>query len=185
MEEGVSKMRNDSSNVRMLVEAGVLIGLAYIMDMIRLFEMPQGGSVTLGSMIPILIFAIRWGAKPGIMAGLVFGSMQFLLGPKWSFHPLSILFDYVIAWGCLGFAGFFKGSMPKLMTGVAVAIFGRFVCHVISGVTIWSSYAPEGTNALVYSVGYNGTYLGVEALIAMVVFSGLYKPLKSYMVRQA
>ncbi len=178
-------MANNNSNVRMLVEAGVLIGLAYIMDMIRLFEMPQGGSITLGSMIPILIFAIRWGAKPGIMAGLVFGTMQFLLGPKWSFHPVSILFDYVIAWGVLGLAGAFKGSMPKLMTGIAIAIFGRFACHVISGVTIWSSYAPEGTSPLAYSIGYNGAYLGVEALIAMVVFAGLFNPLRAYIVRQA
>ena len=69
-------MTKSNSNVRMLVEGGVLIGLAYIMDMVRLFEMPQGGSVTLGSMIPILIFAIRWGVKPGVMAGLVFGTMQ-------------------------------------------------------------------------------------------------------------
>jgi len=178
-------MENNNSNVRMLVEGGVLIGLAYIMDMIKLAQMPQGGSITLGSMIPILIFAIRWGAKPGIMAGLVFGSMQFLLGPKWSFHPISILFDYVIAWGFLGLAGAFKGSMPKLMTGIALAIFGRFVCHVFSGITIWSSYAPEGTSALAYSIGYNGTYLGVEAAIAMVVFASLYKPLRTYMVRQA
>lgn len=178
-------MANNNSNVRMLVEAGILIGLAYIMDMVRLFEMPQGGSITLGSMIPILVFAVRWGAKPGVMAGLVFGTMQFLLGPKWSFHPISILFDYSVAWACLGIAGAFKGTMPKLMTGVALGIFGRFICHVISGVTIWSSYAPEGTSPLAYAVVYNGTYLGVEALIAMVVFAGLYNPLKSYMVRQA
>lgn len=177
--------QSNSSNVRMLVEGGILIGLAYIMDMVRLFEMPQGGSITLGSMIPILIFAIRWGAKPGVMAGLVFGTMQFLLGPKFSFHPVSILFDYSVAWACLGIAGAFRGSLPKMMTGVALGIFGRFVCHVISGVTIWSSYAPEGTNALVYSIGYNGTYLGVEAIIAMAVFAALYNPLKSYMVQQA
>ncbi len=93
-------MSNNNSNVRMLVEGGVLIGLAYIMDMVKLGSMPQGGSVTLGSMIPILIFAIRWGAKPGVMAGLVFGSMQFLLGAKYSFHPISILFDYSLAWAC-------------------------------------------------------------------------------------
>ncbi len=178
-------MSNNNSNVRMLVEGGVLIGLAYIMDMVKLGSMPQGGSVTLGSMIPILIFAIRWGAKPGVMAGLVFGSMQFLLGAKYSFHPISILFDYSLAWACLGVAGAFKGSMPKLMTGVALGIFGRFICHVISGVTIWSSYAPEGTSPLMYSIAYNGTYLGVEAFIAIVVFAALYKPLKSYMVKQA
>lgn len=178
-------MTKSNSNVRMLVEGGVLIGLAYIMDMVRLFAMPQGGSVTLGSMIPILIFAIRWGAKPGVMAGLVFGSMQFLLGPKWSFHPISILFDYSLAWACLGIAGAFKGSLPKLMTGVALGIFGRFVCHVISGITIWASYAPEGTSALAYAVGYNGTYLGVEAAIAMIVFAGLFKPLQSYLVPQS
>ena len=100
-------------------------------------------------------------------------------------NPVSILFDYSVAWACLGVAGAFKGSMSKLMTGIALGIFGRFVCHVISGVTIWSSYAPEGTSPLMYAIGYNGTYLGVEALIAMVVFAGLYNPLKSYLVRQA
>ena len=177
-------MQQKNSNVRMVVEAGVLIGLAYIMDMIRLFEMPQGGSITLGSMIPILIFALRWGAKPGVMAGAVFGTMQFLLGPKFSFHPVSILFDYTLAWMCLGLAGAFRGSLPKMLFGVSLGIFGRFVCHVISGVTIWASYAPEGTSPLIYSLGYNGTYLGVEALIALVIFTALYKPLQGYLVKQ-
>lgn len=174
-----------STKVRMMVEAGVLIGLAYVMDSIRIFEMPQGGSVTLGSMIPILIFALRWGVRPGILAGLTFGILQFLLGPKHSFHIVSILFDYVVAWAMIGLAGLFRGSLPKMITGVSLAIFARFVCHVISGVTIWKSYAPEGVSPLRYSIGYNGTYIGVEALIAIIVLVAIYKPLKTYLVPQS
>ena len=165
------------NKTRMLVEAGIMIALAYVLSMVKLFQMPNGGTITAGSMIPILIFAFRWGGVQGMFVGAVYGVIQFLLGPKWSFHVASIAFDYVVAFGALGLAGFFRnGGVAKGMIGVAVGIAGRFVCHVLSGVIVWASYAPEGMNPWVYSTVYNGSYLLPELVISALVFAMLYKP---------
>lgn len=164
-------------STKMLVEAGVMIGLAQVLSYVKVFEAPYGGSVTAGSMIPIIFFALRWGAKPGLLAGTVYGILQFVLGPMYSFHPISILFDYVVAFGLLGLAGLFKKNILGAMLGVITAIFARFVCHVISGVIVFASYAPAGTSPWIYSIVYNGTYLLPELIISMVIIALLYKPL--------
>lgn len=166
-------------NTRALVEAGVMIALAYALSMIKIMTLPQGGSVTAGSMIPLLIYAYRWGPKNGLFAGLVYGTIQFILGPKWSFHPISILFDYSIAFAWLGLAGVFGKGLVKGILGVILAIGLRFTSHVISGVVVFASYAPEGTSPWVYSAVYNGSYLGVELIISVLIFALLFKPLSN------
>jgi thiamine transporter len=171
--------REVNKNTKMLVEAGVMIALAYVLSLVKIWQMPNGGSITAGSMIPIIIFAFRWGGVQGIFVGMVYGVIQFLLGPKWSFHIVSILFDYVVAFGCLGIAGFFsKDNKVSALFGVFLGIFGRLVCHVISGVIVWGSYAPEGTNPWVYSIVYNGSYLLPELIVSAVIIVFLLKPLK-------
>lgn len=164
-------------NTRALVEAGVMIALAYALSLVKIFTLPQGGSITAGSMIPIIVYAYRWGPKNGLFAGLVYGTIQFILGPKWSFHPISIMFDYSIAFAFLGLAGVFGKGLVKGFMGLTLGIFLRFASHVISGVVVWSSYAPEGTSPWVYSIIYNGSYLGVELIVSMVIFALLFKPL--------
>ncbi len=164
---------------KMIVEAGVLIALAQVLSYVKIFEAPYGGSVTAGSMVPILIYAIRWGIGPGILAGSVYGILQFILGPKYSFHILSILLDYVMAFGLLGLAGLFRDDFKKIFLGVSLGIFGRFVSSVLSGVIIWSSYAPEGTSPWVYSITYNGAYLVPELVISSILVGVLYKALKN------
>jgi thiamine transporter len=159
---------------RTLVEAGVMIALAQVLSYVKLFEVPQGGSITAGSMVPILLFAIRWGAAEGILVGAVYGILQFILGPKWSYHILSILFDYVLAFACLGLAGLFRRNMKGVLSGVFVGILGRFICHLISGVVVFASYA-EGQNPWVYSIIYNGTYLLPELIISIVIIGVLYR----------
>ncbi|MEA1975318.1 MAG: energy-coupled thiamine transporter ThiT [Bacillota bacterium] len=170
-------MRNE--NVKMIVEAGVMIALAYVLSLVKIWQAPMGGSVTAGSMIPIVLFALRWGYKKGVLIGVIYGIIQFMLGPKWSYHPVSILFDYLIAFGVLGFAGIFNGEIKKTVFGVFVAIFLRYICHVISGVVVFASYAPETMSPLVYSLIYNSQYLIPEFIITGLILSVLYKPLKS------
>ena len=168
-------MRNNKT--KMLVEAGVMIALAYVLSMIKLVQMPNGGTITAGSMIPILIFAFRWGSVQGMFVGAVYGVIQFLLGPKWSFHVASIAFDYIVAFAALGLAGLFRnGGIGKGLIGVIVGVFGRFVCHLLSGVIVWASYA-EGMNPWLYSVLYNGSYLLPELGISILVFGMIYRPL--------
>jgi len=162
----------------MLVEAGVMIALAQVLSYVKIFEAPYGGSVTAGSMVPILIYAVRWGLGPGLIAGVVYGALQFILGPKYSFHILSILLDYIAAFGLLGLAGLFRKDFKKIFLGVFLGIFGRFVSSVLSGVIIWASYAPEGTNPWIYSITYNGAYLLPELVISWILVGALFNALK-------
>ena len=168
-------------STKMMVEAGVLIALAQILSYIKIYEAPFGGSVTAGSMVPILIFAIRWGMKPGLLAGAAYGVLQFFLGPKWSWHILSILLDYVLAFGLLGLAGMFRKNLVSVLGGVFLGIFGRFISSFLSGVILWASYAPEGMNPWFYSLVYQAQYLVPELIISWLLISFLYKPLREYL----
>ena len=169
------KNTNESTQTQMLVEGGIMIALAQILSYIKIFEAPAGGSVTAGSMVPIMIFAIRWGAKKGVLVGAVYGVLQFLLGPKWSFHPVSILFDYPIAFGFIGLAGLFNKNIKGIFTGIILGVLGRFICHVISGVVVFASSAPAGQHPLLYSIGYNGSFLSLELIISVLIVWILYK----------
>ena len=171
-------------STRMLVEAGIMIALAQILSYVKIYEAPFGGSVTLGSMIPILIFSIRWGSKPGILAGIVYGFLQFALGTKFSYHPLGIFLDYIFAFGCLGFSGLFRKNIYSIIVSITIAISGRFVFHYISGVVLWYSYAPEGMNTYLYSLIYNGQFLLPEYIISAFLIFTLYKPLKRFVTNQ-
>ena len=154
----------------MLVEAGMMIALAIILgEYVKLFKMPMGGSVTLGGMVPLFVFAFRWGGKRGILVGAVYGILDLIIGGFYSMHPISILLDYPIAFGMVGFAGFFKKSTVGYIGGILTGITGRFLCHVISGVVFYSSYAPEGQSPWIYSALYNGTFLIPELAITLVM----------------
>ncbi|HQI17394.1 MAG TPA: energy-coupled thiamine transporter ThiT, partial [Bacillota bacterium] len=97
------------TSTQMLAEAGVMIAAAQILSYVKIFEAPYGGSVTAGSMIPIIVFSLRWGVRYGLLAGTAYGILQFLLGGAiYSYHIISILFDYVVAFGLLGLAGSFR-----------------------------------------------------------------------------
>jgi thiamine transporter len=171
-------------NVRTLVEAGLMIALAQVLSYVLIFQMPQGGSVTAGSMVPILFFALRRGWKQGMMAGAVYGTLQFILGPKYSFHIVSLLFDYGIAFAALGMAGLIRPtSNVKIAIGAAIGVFGRFVCHFISGVVIWSVYA-EGVNPYVYSLAYNASYLLPEMIISTLILILIYLPVSKKLDQQ-
>jgi len=163
-------------NTRMLVEAGMMIALAIILgEYVKLFKMPMGGSVTLGGMVPLFIFAFRWGGKKGILVGAIYGILDLILGGFYSMHPVSILLDYPLAFGMIGLAGFFKKSAAGYIGGMLTGIIGRFLCHVISGVVFYASYAPEGQSPLVYSILYNGTFLLPELIITLVMTLAILK----------
>ena len=149
----------------------MLIALAAALHLVRLFQLPFGGSITLGSMIPILLFSLRRGALPGILAGTMFGFIVLIEEP-FIFHPFQVFLDYPLAFGLLGLAGIFK-SNP--IAGVAVAISGRFVAHYLSGIIFFAEFAPEGINPYLYSALYNGSFLSVEFAISGILIYSLFK----------
>ncbi len=166
-------------NTWMLVEASMMIGLAIVLgEFVKILKMPMGGSVTAGSMVPLFIFAYRWGGKQGIFVGVVYGILDFIIGGVYSLHPVSLIFDYPVAYGILGVAGFFKKTPVGLIGGVFAGITGRFICHTYSGVVAYASYAPEGQSPLLYSILYNGTYLLPEFIITIVLTALILKFVK-------
>ena len=154
-----------------LAEAAILIALSAALHLVRPFQLPFGGSITLGSMIPILLFSLRRGALPGILAGTMFGVIVLIEEP-FIFHPFQVFLDYPLAFGLLGLAGIFKRSP---IAGVAVAISGRFVAHYLSGIIFFAEFAPEGINPYLYSALYNGSFLSVEFTISGILIYSLFK----------
>jgi len=165
-------------STRMIAESVIFVALATVLSYIKIFSLPQGGSVTVASMVPILWLALRRGPKVGLFAATVYGVVQFALGP-YIYHPAQVLLDYPIAFGLLGLAGFFQ---KRPFIGVTVGIFGRFVAHFLSGIIFFAIYAGE-MNPVLYSAVYNGGYMLVELVISIYVVYLLQesKVLKIYM----
>ncbi|MFZ5814056.1 MAG: energy-coupled thiamine transporter ThiT [Bacillota bacterium] len=159
------------SNARLLrlVETAIMIALAVALSYVKLFKMPQGGSVTLGSMVPIMLIALRHGAGWGVATGAIAGLIQYMLEPYFV-HPVQFLLDYPLAFAALGLAGLAHGRpfMAAAWLG-PVALLGRFVAHVISGAVFFAEYAPAGQSPWVYSMIYNGSYMLPELVISGVL----------------
>jgi len=150
---------------KIIAEIAVVVALSYALNLIVLFRMPQGGSVTVVSMVPILWLALRRGTKIGVLAGVIFGLVDLMPTP-FVVHPVQFLLDYPLAFGSLGLAGLFQ---KHPIAGVVTGIFGRFVCHFVSGVVFFAMYTPAGMNPAVYSAIYNGSYLVVELVFSIVI----------------
>ncbi len=151
--------------VRVLVEAAIMVALATVLSVIVVWRMPQGGSVTPASMVPILILALRRGPKVGLAAGAVYGLIQLLIEP-FVVHWAQVVLDYPLPFALLGLAGYFR-RWPYL--GVVVGVAGRMVSHVVSGAVFFGAYAPAGVNPWSYSLVYNASYLVPELVLSLVV----------------
>lgn len=156
------------TNLTALVEAGIMTALSYLLNLITLFTMPQGGSISAGAMVPIIIMGVRRGPAWGVATGIATGIVQFILGPKFSYHPVSIILDYVLAYAVIGLIGYFGKNKLKISIGIFVVVFARFVCHVLSGVIVFASFA-EGQNPWIYSIIYNGSFLIPELIITLII----------------
>lgn len=157
----------DMKKTRFLTETAVCAAMATILGFLKLFEMPQGGSVSL-AMVPILFIAIKRGPVAGCACGVLYGIISVVFAGT-VYHPASIFLDYIFAFGALGVAGFFPKTTKGIALGSIAGVCGRFVFSVISGATIFATYAPAGQNPWVYSIIYQGTYMVPELVLAIVV----------------
>lgn len=157
-------------NTKMLALGAVCMALSNVLSMIKLFDMPQGGSVTPASMLPLMLFAYVYGVGPGMTVGAVYGVMQFIIEPHFLSVP-QMLLDYPIAFAMVGLAGLFSKNENRalgLSLGVVLGSLGRFVAAVLSGVVFFAEYAGD-QNPWVYSIGYNGAYMLPECIICVVL----------------
>jgi len=164
----IAKSDKGGFNTKALATSAVLIAIAFALNQITLFRMPQGGSITPLSMLVVVLVGYFFGPRQGIMAGMAFGLLDLLIAP-YAMTPIQILLDYPFAFGALGLAGLFRNRKKGLTIGYVVGVSGRFLCVFISGIVFWGIYAPEGTNVFIYSTVYNGTYLLVEGILTLLV----------------
>lgn len=157
-------------SVRMIANASLCIALSFILSYIRLYKLPQGGSITLASMLPLFMFAYAYGVGPGMLAGAAYGFLQFIQD-AYFVHPIELLLDYPLAFAMLGLCGLapILSKRYGMLLGIALGVFGRFLCAFISGIIFFGMYAPEGQHVLVYSAVYNGLYLIPETAICMAL----------------
>lgn len=155
---------------RQLVFSSVAMALALVTSMIKLFEMPMGGSITLLSMLFIVLIGYWFGPYAGLMTAVAYGLLQFVMEPIFYTVP-QMLTDYPLAFGALGLSGFFSKQKHGLIIGYVVGVLGRYFFAVLSGIIFFASYAPENMAAPIYSLIYNGSYLGTEAVITLILLS--------------
>jgi thiamine transporter len=162
--------------IKLLAEVAVMVALAGALYLVKIFTLPQGGSVTLASMVPIFVLALRRGPKIGIVAGIIFGLVALVedtsSGIEVIVYPTQVILDYPLAFGLLGLAGFFR-KIPLL--GVATGVAARFCSHFVSGVLFFASYAPTGMSPYEYSAIYNGSFLLAEMAITAIIMVGLVR----------
>jgi thiamine transporter len=158
-------MGDSRIDTKVLAEISIIVALSLVLNFIKVFQLPQGGSITLGSMVPILLISLRRGPKVGVFSGVVFGLAQMFLD-GWFYSPVGMVLDYPIAFGALGLAGIFKKTP---LIGVVVSLTTRFLSHFISGVVFFWMYVPEGMSPIVYSAIYNGSYMLPELVISGIL----------------
>ena len=180
-----------NSKTRILVEGAIMVAMAFVLSCIKVFKLPWGGSITLLSMLPIVIFSIKRGVKAGLFAAFVSALIQLgqgivadgLLG--WGLTPVMLIacifLDYIGAYTVVGIAGIFRqnGLMGRL-TGTALAVLLRYVFHIISGAAIfhssgmiWETFSTE--NEWLYSTLYNGAYMLPEMIFTVIGAAVLLK----------
>ena len=172
--------------LRSLCEGAVLVAVAQILSYLKLWEMPWGGSVVL-SMIPLVLYAVRWGLGAGLLGGFAFGVLQFMFDGGFAIGWQSIIGDYLVAFTVLGFAGIFRGKDSSIFLGTVVGSAARFLVHYVVGATVWAEYMPENffgmtmTTPWFYSLLYNGFYMVIDMALCLVIFALLIKPLGKYL----
>ena len=173
---------NNKKNALVMCECAIMIALAAVLSFVKILELPYGGSVTAFSIVPIVIISYRHGVKWGLLSGFVFSIIQLIQGASNLSYATSflaavtiILFDYVIAFTVIGLAGFLRNKVSNpsaaAVTGTVGVCALRYICHVISGCTVWAGVSIPSTDGLLYSLSYNATYMIPETIInAAAVF---------------
>lgn len=178
-------MTQTFSKTRTLVECALMIAIGTVLSMIKLVELPNGGSVTLLSMLPFVVVSFRHGVKWGLLTGLANSLLQMLLGfyappagTALAFFGM-IMLDYVLAFSLLGtavvFSKPFKNKLAGVAVGTAAVCIIRFLCSFFSGILIWAAYAPADMPLWLYSLTYNGSYMGIELILTTAGALVLYR----------
>lgn len=177
-------MRQTHRTIQALCEGAILIALSLLLGLLKFFELPRGGSISF-EMLPLFLYITRWGPGWGLVSCFAFGALQVFVQGAVGFGWVSILLDYVVAFGVIGLGGFFRGNI------FAASVMGalcRFVIHFISGITVYRILVPTQLlgltfiNPWIYSLVYNGWYIAIDLALCLVIFAALLRtPAKQYL----
>ncbi len=170
------------SSAKQMAFSAMAIALAVVTSMIKFLHLPMGGSITLFSMLFICLVGWFYGLGSGLTAAFAYGILQLIIDPYILSLP-QMLTDYVFAFTALGLSGVFYKSKNGLLKGYILGVAGRYFFAVLSGVIFFGTYAADAgfSSPVLYSLAYNGIYLGVEAALTIVVI--LIPPVKKALVR--
>lgn len=167
------------NDTRSIVYGAVAMALAFVLSYARLFKLPNGGSITFASLLPLMIYCCMFGTRRGLIVCSLYGVLQALQDP-YIIHPMQFLLDYPLAFGLVGVSGIFmeKGVFKEkkilaFLLGGVVAVLLRYICHVCSGTFAFAEYT-DFKAALAYSLGYNATYVFADMAISLVAGSFLF-----------
>ena len=151
-----------------LAAGAVALAFSYVLSLIPVpFRLPQGGSVTVFSVLPLIVFCAIFGFKQGVIICVAYGLLDATVNP-YIIHPIQFLLDYPLAYGFISLAGLFhkKEKLGYLILGAALGIFGRYICSTLSGAIFFAEYAnlEKYATVLIYSLAYN-SYVLVDGII--------------------
>ena len=160
-------------DTKSITYAAICIAMSFALSYLRIVKMPQGGSITLASLLPLMIYSYMFGTKKGVFAGMIYGLLQ-ALQDTYILHPAQFVLDYPLAFAGIGLAGMFAKTkalekLPQLQfaLGAVVAGVARFLMHFLSGIFAFGAFAPEGTPVALYSLGYQAAYVFPDIVIAI------------------
>ncbi len=175
-----------TSKLHRLTFSALMIALSTILSMLKLFEVPQGGSVTILSMLPLVLVAQLYGTRWGLFTCFAHGMLQLLLGLG-DLRGLSVItlvgaifLDYLLAFTVIGFSGITRNIRNRAFAagiGAVIGVFLRFVCHFLSGWLLWSEVIADW-GAVTFSLTYNGSYM-VPEIIFTAIASAIVFPIVS------
>ncbi len=175
----MTEKNKKSENLIKLAECSVMLALSVVLSFVEVWKMPMGGGVTLLSMLPVCLVSIKYGIKGALPTAFLYSVIQFAIGFAsgnvfvYCVTPLTwvlcFLFDYIVPFTVLGFAGIFRKRLGNIgiIAGIALVICVRFVCHYVTGVVIWGQWA-EGMSPYLYSLIYNGQYMLPECIFTCI-----------------
>jgi len=159
-------------HTKKIVYGGICISISFVLSYIRIFHLPQGGSITLASMFPLILYSMIFGPIAGTIAGFAYGMLQ-LIQDMWVVNIAQLLLDYPLAFGCIGLAGvvpkIIKNIHLSTFLAVTLALLSRGAMHILSGWIFFGEYAPEGMSPFIYSLAYNGMVILGELVITLVL----------------
>ena len=160
-------------SARQLAFCAMALALGFATSYIKLFRMPWGGSVTLFSMLFITLVGWWYGLGPGLLVAFTYGILQFLQGP-YVLSAFQVCCDYLFAFAALGLSGLFCKRKYGLQIGYLVAVIARIAFHSLGGYLYWMEYMPDNfpkNLSAIYPIAYNAAYIGVEAVLTLIVIS--------------